>query len=534
MTSSYLEKSGEIVTITDAGFARLREMVTNMVDDVYVINGMSPVMAAAGMARLSRSPNDMRIVILDEFADATGEDQELIKRVITGYGDDSVQQLIGIQFVVENASNWLTKRLEWGRFGAYLEQSTRYIYFDQRDAEGRYRYFVPESMSGGIRQSYVRQMDAIFDAYSNMVRGVSEYVREQNPQGGKPRGAWMAATRAQACDAVRPVLPVATTSTVGIFMSAQAVDNLIMDLLSQDMPEAVKAGEAILREARKVIPAFLERTDIPERGGARIAYKAETRRGMKRLAEEMLAHPSRFAQPEEEVILQDYWPRDEHDLIRRLLFSQSRHTLGDLWNLPPGNLEEILDTYVGNRLGRRMRPGRAIEKAHYEWEIVGDYGTFRDLQRHRVVDAFEWQNLTPHLGYDVPELVIDAGFENEFRSCFDISEELYTDMVGWGFGDEAQYATLLGHRMRYSFIANLRELYHLLELRSGPTGHPGYRRIALKMYEELKRVHPMLASGMKFIGQDPDNDTELTRMAAELATHDKLDRLGRLSSGDAD
>ena len=85
----------------------------------------------------------MRITILDEFASSAGKDEKLLQRVITAYGDDSVQQLVGLHFVVENASNLLTKKLEWGRLAAYLEQSTRYIYFDQKDAEGKYRYYTP-------------------------------------------------------------------------------------------------------------------------------------------------------------------------------------------------------------------------------------------------------------------------------------------------------------------------------------------------------------------------------------------------------
>lgn len=526
--------TGSQLEITEAGRRKLAGMVSDIDGDVYMITGMSPVMAAAAMARLSRNPHDMRKVILGEFVDQAGQDEKLLKRVISGYGDDSVQQLVGVQFVVENASNWLTKVLEWHRLGAYLEQSTRYIFFDQKDADGRYRYLVPEGL-GSMTAPYEAALDQIFDLYSEMVRGVTEHVRTNvRPlKDGEPEGPWLAATRAQACDAVRPVLPTATTSTVGIFMSAQSVDTLIMHLLSEDMPEAVKTGEAILREARKVIPTFLERTDIPERGGATIAYKAQTRKSFDELADAVVEESGDPSVVDEaEVRLIDYYPINENEAIARMLFGATNLPLDDLQDIAhkmtKAEQMEVIKTYIGDRLGRRQRPGRAFEMPHYEWEVVGDYGTFRDIQRHRMVDDMRWQKLTPHLGFDVPELVSEAGFGVRYRTCFEISAKLYQQMYDTGLKEEAQYATLLGHRMRYSFITNLRELYHLLELRTGPTGHIGYRRICLKMHELLENVHPEFAAGMKFIGKDPDNDEDLTRMAAELATHDRLERLDQV------
>lgn len=534
--------TGDNHDITEEGYAELADKVSDSHGDVYMITGLSPVMAAAAMARLSRNPHDMRKVILEEFVGQEGQDEALLKRVISSYGDDSVQQLTGIQFVVEKASQLLTKQLEWHRLGAYLEQSTRYIFFDQRDPKGHYKYLVPEGL-GEFEGRYVTALDQVFELYSEMVRGVTAYVREQKRplKEGEPAGAWQAATRAQACDAVRPVLPVATTSTVGIFMSAQSIDTLVMHLLSEELPEAVKVGEAILREARKVIPAFLERTDIPERGGATVAYKAQTRRAMDKLTSRATARDHlwqwspelwQWSPEDTSVELMDFYPETSDDAIARMLFPHSSLSLTQLLSLVQRMSEteraEVIATYVGTRLNRRHRPGRALEQPHYEWEIVGDYGTFRDLQRHRMVDGMEWQELTPWLGYDVPELVLEAGYEQQFCRCFELSRELYAAMYDVGLEKEAQYATLLGHRMRYSFITNLRELYHLLELRTGPTGHPGYRRICLKMYDQLTEVHPELAAGMKFIGKDPDNDEDLARMAAELTAHDRLERLNPL------
>jgi thymidylate synthase ThyX len=175
---------------------------------------------------------------------------------------------------------------------------------------------------------------------------------------------------------------------------------------------------------------------------------------------------------------------------------------------------------MGERLNRRHRPGRALEQAHYTWDLVCDYGIFRDLQRHRMVDDLQWQPLTPSYGYEVPALVEEAGLAEQFEQCFDLSARLYSTMQQAGFGYEAQYATLLGHRMRWKITYNAREAFHLHELRTSPQGHPGYRKLVQQMHEKLAEVHPMLAESMKFVNQD--EDPELTRLAAERYTSQKL------------
>jgi hypothetical protein len=184
---------------------------------------------------------------------------------------------------------------------------------------------------------------------------------------------------------------------------------------------------------------------------------------------------------------------------------------------------DVFAAYMGERLNRRHRPGRALEKVHYSFDLVCDYGIFRDLQRHRMVDDLEWQALTPRYGYDVPKLVEEAGLSDAFEQCFDLSLQLYSVMQSSGHRLEAQYATLLGHKMRWKLTYNAREAFHFHELRTSPQGHPGYRKLVLQMHEKVAEVHPMLAEAMKFVNQG--EDPELARLAAERYTQYKLTQL---------
>ncbi len=516
-------------TITEAGEQYLQGAVTNTKDNVYVFTDeMSNSTVAAAMARLSRRGDDMRVTILDEFAGKAGKDEGLLRRVITAYGDDSVQQLAGIHFVVEGASNLLTKKLEWGRLAAYLEQSTRYIYFDQKDDKGNYKYFTPPNLDAGTAKNYEKTMNKIFDLYSAMVHKLTDYVRSNSKVSKNERDfAWKGATRAQACDAVRPVLPVSTKSTVGIFASGQALESLIMHLLSDTMPEARETGEKLLKEARKVVPVFLERADKPDRGGATIAYRANTYSNMQKLAEDGL---SQNLSPETKPVnLTNVWPKNELDILPDMLYEHSSLPLDEIkqevseWSYE--DKQKAFKTYIGERLNRRHKPGRAMEQARYSWDIVCDYGIFRDLQRHRMVDDLNWQQLSPRYGYEVPELVEEAGLSDSFEKCFDLSYRLYSQMQSTGYDEAAQYATLMGHRMRWKITYNARQAFHFHELRTAPQGHPGYRKLVKQMHDELAQHHPMIAESMIFVNKD--EDPELTRLAGERATQFKLQKLSK-------
>jgi thymidylate synthase ThyX len=368
-------------------------------------------------------------------------------------------------------------------------------------------------------------MDRLFEMYSELVHKVTEYVRSSSTEEIKD-GAWKAATRAQACDAIRPVLPTATKATVGIFASGQALESLIMHLLSEELHESRSTGEALLTEGRKVVPTFLERADKPDRGGAWVAYRAQTKANIEQLVRNTLTTPLK-GDDKEPVTLTDFWPKNELDILPHVFYENSTMSLEQLASatteLNYQEKETALKTYIGERLNRRHKPGRAFEIPHYTFDILCDYGIFRDLQRHRMVDSMEWQQLTPHYGYEVPKLVLEAGVEDLFQECFDVSFDLYQKITDAGYQAEAQYATLLGHKMRWKFTMNAREAYHFIELRSSPQGHPGYRKIAQIIHEKIKEVHPLIAEGMTFVNQG--EDPELTRLAAERATQFKLNQL---------
>jgi thymidylate synthase ThyX len=501
----------------------LRRYFTNLDGPVFALVNLPEVVKGALFARYSRSAKSLRRLFLDEFVgeldiegdrsiDATiglARAEQLYERVFFEYGDDSVAQLGGVHLACEQASNILTKVLEWGRLMSYLEQSTRYISYDIR-LGGRYRFHRdPDVLASRHGTRYVGDMDRLFDAYSSVVGGVTDHLRSVIPQQAQDSDfVYRQAIRAKALDASRGVLPAAALSNVGMYGSGQAFEALLLRMRAHRLPEAQTYAELMLVELRKVIPSFLRRVDLPERGGRWVEYLESTRSATHSLVEDLIGDVP--VDPAEAVTLVDFDPDAEVKLIAAICYSHS--------NLPERQLLErarqmgaeerlsLVRAYVGDRSNRRNKPGRAFERIDYRFDVLSDYGAFRDLQRHRML-TIEWQKLTPNHGYVRPELVDEAGLTDVFDNAMDRSARLHDDLSA-EFPDQAAYAVAMAYRLRYTMQFNAREAIHMLELRSSPQGHPAYRRVALDMHRLIAEQagHHAVAAAM----------THLTTEAPEL------------------
>ncbi len=494
---------------SDDEVAILQRYFTNVYGPVFALVNLPEVVKGALFARYSRSAKSLRRLFLDEFVvdlDVSGDAtvdatvglkraEELYERVFYEYGDDSVAQLGGVHLACEQASNILTKVLEWGRLMAYLEQSTRYIGYDTRMANGHYRYHRPSAvLESGLGARYVGDMDRMFDTYGELMPRLQTWLMARFPrQPGDSDFVHRQAVRAKALDGLRGLLPAASLSNVGIYGSGQSYESLLLKMRSHPLEEARFYAELMLTELRKVIPSFLQRVDVSERGGRWSAYLADTRseteRTLERLWPDALpgAPAERLGSTAGEVRLVDFDPEGEDKLLAAICFASSTFSEAEALRrvraLSTDERVALVHAYIGDRKNRRHRPGRAFERIDYRFEIVVDYGAFRDLQRHRLL-TIEWQKLTPELGYTLPDLVVEAGEEPAYVESLERSRALYDAMVG-EFPIEASYAVALAHRVRCVMQMNAREAMHLIELRSGTQGHPSYRRIAQQMYRAI-------------------------------------------------
>ena len=505
---------------------------TNTDRPVVVLTNLPETVKGALFARYSRSAKSVRRLFLDEFLGqigapgdpeasrtstvGTARADKLYARVLSEYGDDSVAQLGGAHIACEGVSNLLTKVLEWGRLMAYLEQSTRYVPYTDRPA-GRWKYHVPAELDGSpLRAAFISTLDLAFDTYARLIPGMEAHFRAKYPQSAEDSDAvYKSVVRAKALDTLRGLLPAATTSNVGLFGTGQAFEALLLRMFAHPLREVRDCGQQMLTELRHVIPAFLARIDQPNRGGRWVEYFAETRRGFEAAAEPFLAEAA--AEPRGEVTLTGFDPDGETKVVAAALYSASAlpddQLLAIARQMPAGTRAELLRAYVGTRTNRRHKPGRAFERTSYRFDVLADYGAFRDLQRHRLL-TLEWQPLSARHGYVEPAAIEEAGALADWRSVMDQSADLYEQLAAHGLRDIAPYAVVMAYRVRFYMEMNAREAMHVLELRTSPQGHPSYRRVCQLMHRAIADTagHRAIAAAMQFVDH---SEVELERLQSE-------------------
>ena len=136
----------------------------------------------------------------------------------------------------------------------------------------------------------------------------------------------------------------------------------------------------------------------------------------------------------------------------------------------------------------------------YRFDVLTDYGAFRDLQRHRLL-TLEWQPLTPRHGYTEPEAIVEAGAHDDWERVMDGSADLHEAIVAAGSKPAAPYSVAMAYRVRFYLEMNAREAMHLIELRTAPQGHPAYRRVCQQMHTLIAKGagHEAVAAAMRFV-----------------------------------
>jgi len=515
--------------------------------------------AGALFSRYSRSAKSLRRIFLDEFLGdaelglrellggqtAASDDSAALKkaraffeRVLVGYGDDSVAQLGGAHLACENISNVAAKLLEDARIGiAPLEKSTRYVRFDQKDAAGNYLFYrEPKIMASRHGDNYLATMNLLFETYSKQMEPMLDHVAKslpikqlevRDPVSGKglnyaeaakderlrrwAETAYRATVRAQACDVLRSYLPAATLTNVGMFGVGQAFEYLLSKFYSHELSEIGELAGAMHGELNQLIPSFVKRAQLND-------YLVNTTAAAK-------AFTANFASAapvvtNEPVMLIDYESQAEEKIIAAILFAHARQPLEQLRKVAAAMSKEqrqqILSETFAVRRHRRDKLSRAFENVYYSFDILGNLGLYRDLQRHRILTQ-ERQEFTTVHGYDTPPEIEEAEFKREFDECMNRAAELY-EAIYRDLPCEAQYVVPFAYKIRWYMKMNLREAVHMCELRTMPQGHPDYRFICQEMWRKIQSVHPALAESGKFMDWQK---YRLGRLQSEMRTEFK-------------
>ncbi len=519
--------------------AILSPYFTNLDKDVFALRNLPEVVKGALFSRYSRTNKSLRRVLLDEFIQskdmafdqivsapkqdetvAIKKAEEFYDRVLVGYGDDSVAELGGAHIAVENVSNLVTKVLQDSRLGiSPLEKSTRYVYFNEK-RDGKYAYYREPELMAADATAYQGACDRLFDTYTRLLEPVTSYFKERFPQGDASERAYASAIRAKTCDALRGLLPAGTLTNVGMYGNGRAFEYLLLKMYASDLAESRQCAAAMHAELEKVIPSFVKRANDKYGKGTQDFQKA---------AREQIA-PFAAGLPESrqnvEVALTNFDADAEEKIIAAILYEAApshvdlRTLNAHVRMMGTDAKTQILDAYCGHRKNRRQKPGRAFENASFTFSIQANYGAYRDLQRHRILTQQRQLLCTKH-GFDLPPEVKDAGYQSDFTDAVQAAAEAFQSFEK-NYPFAAQYVVPMAYKLQWYVTLNLREAFHLIELRSMEQGHPDYRRVAQHMFYEINRVQPRLASYMKFVDF---KEYGLERLGSEKKIDQKMEQV---------
>lgn len=529
------------MTLTIDEKSKLIPFFSNLNKNVFVLLNMPEILKGALFSRYSRSTKPLRQLFLEEYLKAvdTGVDlneltkvqklhsglqtekaESFYRRWLAEYGDDSIAELGGVHVGIESVSVLATKSMEDRRVGlSPLEKSTRYVRFDDK-VNGKYKYFRDKKIiTSKYGKLYVESMDLLFGTYSKLIPLMYTHFIKKFPKPTEASDkAYEMSIRAKACDTLRGLLPLATLTNMGIFGNGRAYEYMLTKMFANNLDEVMSLANDIYGELDKVIHNFIERIKT-ERGQTNVQYFKDFYGDVKKVSKRFIAPNAN----EEKVSIKllDYDKDAEYKIIAAILFSDTNIALDKLLKLAKrmGKKQklEILNAFCNRRQGRWNKIGRAFEDSFYHFEIVSDFGSYKDLERHRILTQ-DKQIFSCDLGFDIPTDVTEAGFKKEYTTAMIFAKRTY-DKLKKVLPEQAPYAVTHGYKVRYRMKMNLREAFHLCELRSSPQGHPNYRFIAQEIYKRILEVHPNLAAGMKFVNM---SNPGLERLSSEIRREEKL------------
>ena len=449
--------------------------------EIYLLSSRqwSPETIAVTFAKTSRSPQSFREIAAELTEEKSAEFHE---KWVVGYGHASVAEHAVLHVAFENISRLATEVLEGNRLASFTEKSTRY----QQWPGGGY-HLPSEIRATGFETLFRETCDRLFEAYRRSLEPARRVVERGQPRlEGESGARYEGRIRSRYVDACRFLLPSAALANVGVTANARVLENAIRKMLSYSLMEVREIGEALKAAAEKEVPTLLKYAEPA-------AYLSDTHHALEEAAGSI---PS--SRSGELVSLIAWDPAAEARVLAASLYPHGSASFADVMghvrSLSDAERRGLCDRLLGN-LGRFDVPLRHLEHATYTFEVVLDQGAYLELKRHRIMTQTP-QCLNADLGYAVPRLLVEAGFEGPYREAMEQAAVAYRTLAKWNPA-VAAYVVPNGFNRRVLMTLNLREAYHFCELRSGPNAHFSMRRVALRVAEAIQEVHPLLARSMR-------------------------------------
>ncbi len=453
---------------------------------IYLLRDLPPEVVAVAFAKTSRSPKAFDEIAKELTESASAEFHE---KWVVGYGHASVAEHAVLSIAIENVSRYATEVIEANRLASYTEKSSRYQVFKPDD------YHVPDEVDASpLGQEYRQAMRWMFENYHAVQAKLDAFIKEkevlQRRENETDRG-YNVRVRAHALDHSRFLLPTAALANVGMTVNARHLEHAITKMLSHDLSEVRQIGATLKEVSQAAVPTLVKYADAN-------AYLKDTGAALKALTASISVDGppvSKASDPQENYARLVQIPENPDVALAAAVLFKYSHLPYEVIRervaqMPRETREKVIEEAL-SRIERFDIPIREMEYLTYTFECLVDQGAFLDLKRHRMCSQ-SIQAPTIRHGFTIPELVEDAGVKQEYLAGVDKAEECFEKFLA-DFPNEAPYFVLNAHHRRFLWQMNLREVMHVVKLRSDPKGHFTYRMAAQQIYHEVSRVHPQIA-----------------------------------------
>jgi thymidylate synthase ThyX len=443
----------------------------------------SPETIAVAFAKTSRSPESFREIAAGLTDEKSAQFHE---KWVVGYGHASVAEHAVLHVAFENVSRLAVESIESNRLASYTEKSTRYQKW------GTDNFYIPSELDGHpLREEFIATCRLLFKTYNASLDPVRTLVLQcAQRRENESDEAMDRRLRSKYVDVCRFLLPASSLANVGMTANARTLENMIRKMLSHELSEVRGIGEEVKAVAKAEIPTLVKYADA-------VSYLIQT---AKEFAPLQLPPNLKNLGGEKEggwCSLLDYDKDGETKVLAATLYRFGEMSFADALkyvnSLDESQRVQLADTLL-KRLEEHDIPLRELEYATYTFDLVMDQGAYAEFKRHRMMTQTP-QILTTRLGYATPRLITEAGFRSEYEAAMNAAAKTYEELYQFN-PQVAQYVVPNGYNRRVLAQFNLREAYHFCQLRAASNAHFSIRRIAYRINEELRRVHPALTRFM--------------------------------------
>ena len=408
---------------------------------------------------------------------------------------------------------------------------------------GQYKFYRdPTILNSRFADMYLNSCNSDFDFYSKNVNNMLKYIKEIHPiekysfidndKKEKPfpqlrntsniliaKKIYERVVLTKTLDILRFVLPASTLTNVGLTGNGRALEYLLTILFASELEEERTIAQKMKRELDTTIKPFISRSDNQ--------YGLKLQNYHRRIALCAINTLNKYFKHIKNnktiinIINYDDEIKATNNIITSLMYNASHgmsynDILKQTKKLSYNLKKQIILDYVKLRTNRRHRPPRAFEMTRYTFDIIANYGIFRDLHRHRIL-TLERQLLTTNLGFVIPEEIKNISLDKEYKECMYNSKDVY-ELIKIDNPLNAQYVVNFAYNYPFFIDVNLREICHMIELRTLQQGQREYRKLAQKLFTDIKSIHPILSKIIKFVDMQ---DYELERLESEKKTYNK-------------